>query len=366
MRDERTVPDARRGARWPLALVCGAVLAVLADPALADHCMAYLKQPDTFFRIPREAWEDCLRTPWLQALLTGAVGSVGGALIGSALGAGLSGALTTSPEINELRDSLKACRDGVAQMQDKEDALKATLDTAENQLWWAGFGTDLHQGLNNFTNAMELASLALLGAELLAAGGLIGAGPAGIGAAKAFSAATRNLPKLTEAVTHAVARKEASYLTYTNMVRVCRELRQQGKLSEAMIATLRKAQSAWEESVKGLTRAEDALTAAKTAIAEYSRWLSAGEAGIAGGSVANTLSGNSLLQGVRNIFGPNADNQAMRNRIAQLRDLLWKRREKLGQMTYERLQRAKQCDEIEANLNRALNAAATPSTPPAQ
>ena len=69
------------GASWCLLF--------FGDVALADDCLQYVRKVQNFVNIPKGLLEDCMRTGAVQAIITGAAGSIGGGAIAIAITNGL-------------------------------------------------------------------------------------------------------------------------------------------------------------------------------------------------------------------------------------------------------------------------------------
>lgn len=69
------------GAAW--------LLVFTTDAAFADDCLQYVKNVKNFVAIPKGLLEDCMRTGSVQAIITAAIGGVGGGVIATAVNKGL-------------------------------------------------------------------------------------------------------------------------------------------------------------------------------------------------------------------------------------------------------------------------------------
>ena len=102
---------------------------ILVMVASADDCGRYLKNPITLLTAPRSVLEDCARTPYAQAILTGIAASVAGGLIAAALGNALAQAAAQSAagqpaSPTQAPPSTPAPSTTVPEIYKGEDALK--------------------------------------------------------------------------------------------------------------------------------------------------------------------------------------------------------------------------------------------------
>ena len=74
------------------------MLVFSADAAYGDDCLQYVRRVSNFVNIPKGLLEDCMRTASVQAAVTGAIASVGGGVMATAIAKALAEAAAASPE----------------------------------------------------------------------------------------------------------------------------------------------------------------------------------------------------------------------------------------------------------------------------